>query len=251
MYEEEQEYEDDTDNDDDNDDNDDDDITHSSFLICRIAIFLYAFVSILISVYFPGKNESQINAKWRGWMQFYIVINVIACCLGMSGIYLNKTKFIFICWVLLLISLLLTGILLISYIFNKNDGVELESNARCLDWINNDDTFNSKYTFNDCFNKMKTQLLWTVIGLYIIYCIGGAFGIHIIRHTEKHINQYLIKKSNNNNNNNNNNFYYDYQIDDDQQSQSNLSDLSDDQYHDIDHHEPNEYDINLEHKKNK
>merc|ERR1712228_827128 len=195
------------------------DFSSSSFFLCRIAIFLYAFISILIFRYFPSSkilNKSEtIFAQWSDWFKFYLFVNIIGCMLGLIGVYVNRAKLVLICWIFLSVSLFLTAFLLIWYVFNKNDGVHFEATNRCNQWMK-DENFSKTYTLNQCIDNMQHQLLWIVIGLFIIYCIAALFGIYVIRTHERYIKHYLLhhpkKKS---------------------LSVSNLSNLSSEYYEDI------------------
>ena len=80
----------------------------------------------------------------------------------------------------------------------QENGANYEANQRCNVFMN-DTTFQSYgYTFDTCKPKMKTQLLWTTIGLYVIYMIASGFGIHIIKNAEDHLvlrhQQYIQQK---------------------------------------------------------
>ena len=104
----------------------------------------------------------------------------------MTGVYLIHWKSIKICWCLLIASLALTGLLVIVYVIDQDEGANYEANQRCDVWMTDPD-FSNNYTFDSCKIKMKTQILWTVIGLYVIYCIASGFGIHIIKSAQQHL----------------------------------------------------------------
>lgn len=225
------------------------DISHSSLLLCRITIFLYAFVSILIDAYFPEENDGHIHATMTGWFKFCIVINIIACIIGMTGVYINHSKSIKICWISLIFALGLTGLLVIIYVFDTDDGATYEANQRCYVFMN-DTQFQQVYTMDTCQPKMKTQILWTTIGLYVIYLIACSFGIHIIKNAEELVfthEKYLDQQR----------YYQQYDDDDDDGNddidydldEDNLSDLDDQQDIEIPNYGSN--DIMMDNRKNK
>eukprot|EP01084_Bolivina_argentea_P248315 415329_1 len=170
------------------------DIVHSNDLLCRIALFLYVFISILLSVQFPDET-TMITARYRSWFKFFMSVNIIACILGTIGVYLNKPKLLFICWILNAISVCLLGTLVISYIFITGDepnyeGIELESRNRCYHWIHdeNENPMQNNYpSIGECLPKMRLQVLWTVGLLYVIYLIACSSGIYVMRKTSIHM----------------------------------------------------------------
>jgi len=194
-------------------------VYNSSFLICRITIFMYAFVSCLVITYFPS-DTTQLNLWNDGWFIFAQTINVLSCILGMIGVYLHKTKLIFCCWIILMSMVILIGLLTLLYLFD-NRGLQTEAEQRCTNFV----------TVENCLNEMKTQLYWTVSGIFIVYVIVSSFGIHIIRDTEKQIGAILDLNN------------LKHARDNDGDNVSIHSDDSNNSYEQIP--EPNEYDINL------
>ena len=106
---------------------------------------------------------------------------------------MNRARLVLICWLFLSVSLFLTSFLLISYVFNKDEGVRYEATNRCNQWRENVDSFRNKYSLDECVQLMQDQLIWIVIGLFVIYSIAALFGIWVIRSHERYIRHFLVR----------------------------------------------------------
>jgi len=213
------------------------DFSHSPVLLCRITLFMYLFVIILVYNYFPPSPD--VKAQYTGWFMFFLWIDIIACVVGMVGLFLTKPRLLYFCWVTLTVSMMLVGLIAVIYVadqgvnLDSDHGVGAEAKQRCLDWAT--DTSNPTYATpvwqTECLKQMKFQLSWTVGLLFVIYSVASGFGIHLIVHCEKYLYQRLVDEGE-----------YEEEVFED------VSDLSDEfgDYQDL---EDDEYDILMENKK--